>query len=361
MARSEEKLLEELQQAGQDVTDLRDVTDEMLTEAQTKLGFNYGNVLDFRLSYLEALKKQIKEGKLTTTDYSKIASPIVENTASNLHYIAGQGGGNASLASGFLSRLNKFQKTSADGSYEDIKLPFNRTEWAQLPINVLPTEADINTGVIARDAMPFQRVQNPTGGVDAQGNPIPTDINLGSDRGAIELEAQRQAGQLTGTLEQQKALREKNRTELAGILADRQTEEFKRAVPQLAEQANMQGTLRSTGFGEQLAKKYTDLTADTQFQLAQQGLSDTEKYVGGLGDIANVRAGLQTSGLQREFSLDDAARSEQLAKMLTEMSNPSSSSGKTTEEKWGQGIQLTGSLLNTYIGTKGAKSPTGPK
>ncbi len=143
---------------------------------------------------------------------------------------------------------------------------------------------------------------------------------------------------LKGTLDEQKALRDANRLKLAETLAADRTEAFNRAIPQIAEHANTKGIYRSTGFGDLLANKYTDLTRDVQTKLGEAEYGDSEKYVGGLGDIANVRAGLQTSGLQREFSLDDASRSADLAKYLTELSKPSESSGKSSGEKWAQGV-----------------------
>jgi len=324
--------------------DFADITFEDLKD----IGTSGLNNLDYRLDYLENLKKEIQAGNMNVTDYAQKAADFSEDTSNLLASIQGTNEGPASLSR--VSRLRQYfdmDTPTGLGQIQDVKIPFSRTEYAKLDPNVLPTEDDVNKGLIARDAIPFQRYRNPTGGgVDEQGNPIPADINLGSDRGQAELEAQRQATQLKGTLEEQKTLRDQNRAQLAQLLADRQTESFNRAIPQLTEHANTQGILRSTGFGEQLAQKYTDLTADTQYQLAQQGLGDSEKYVGGLGDIANVKAGLQTGGLQRQFSLDDASRSLQMAYEMAGLSQPSSSSGKTSGEKWNQGIQTGAAVID---------------
>lgn len=297
---------------------------------------------------LAALKKGVTSGELKITDYQDLAEPMTSGILQSIDSLVRQGqGGLASQISEDL-RSKGFLNKEADNS-STFKLPFSRTEYAKLPTNVLPTQEDVDKGLIARDALPFQRYQNPTGGgTDAQGNPIPADINLGSDRGAIELEAQRQAGQLKTTLDEQKTLRDQNRQALAQQLATYQQQQFDRAIPQLTENANTQGILRSTGFGEQLARKYGEITQDSENQLAMQGLKDSEAYTGGLGDIANVRSGLQTSGLQRDFSLDDNARSMTLAQQLAQLQGkPSSSASKSTGTALGT---VAGGIGGAFVG-----------
>lgn len=316
-----------------------------------------------RLAFLKnketllGLKDKIQKGELTIPEYAKIAENYAQTMSEQLKKVGGINKGWSDWARKQLGELSPVIKFAGDNksefskayTYEDIKLPFTRQEYAQLDASVLPTEQDVNSGLIARDSMPFQRYKNPTGGgTDAQGNPIPVDINLGTDRGAVELEAQRQAGQLQGTLDQQKALRDENRRKLAETLAADRDEAFSRAIPTLSEEANTRGMYRSTGFGELLANKYTDLTRDVQSKLAEAEYGDSEKYVGGLGDIANVRAGFQTSGLQREFGLEDAARSADLARQLAILSRPSESSGKSGGEKWAQGIQTGAEVVSAF-------------
>lgn len=307
--------------------DFADITPE---DIQT-IGNSGLNNLDYRLDYLDNLKGDIKAGNLNVADYAKKVSTMQEDTSNLLASIQGTNQAPASLSR--VSRLRQFfdfDTPTGLGQITDVKVPFNRTEYSQLPTNVLPTQDDVSSGIISRTSMPFERYRDPNGGgVDASGNPIPTDINLGSDRGQVELEAQRQGKELQDTLDQQKTLRDQNRTALADQLAKYQQDQFQRSIPALTENANTGGILRSTGFGEQLAKKYTDLTADSENQLALQGLKDSESYVSGLGDVANVKTGLQTSGLQRDFSLDDASRSLQLAYTMAGLQKPSASSGKS--------------------------------
>lgn len=346
---SDQELIAEAKKAGHNVSSVLDITPDMFKKLAS------GKQADLNLSILGAMKKQIQAGNLTVADYAKKVQPYAENITNTLKKWSKTDVSYAQKARAYGDELSKFADigSRANGGYDytfkDSKVPFTRTEYAQLNPTVLPTKNDVATGIISRDSMPFERFQGvdqqgaPTGALEGQSG-IPTDINLGSDRGAIELEAQRQAGQLQTAADEQKRIRAEGRAQLAAKLTDYQNEQFNRAIPQLAEQANTRGILRSTGFGEQLAQKYSDLTKDTEMELARYDLGDNEKYASAIGDIANVRAGLQTGGLQREFSLQDAQRSEDLAKYLAQISQPSSSSGKTSGEKWAQGVTATGSL-----------------
>lgn len=314
---------------------------------------------------LLGLKDRVKSGELTIPQYAQMAESLGQAISDQLKIVGSLNDYSSKWARKELGSLSSVIQFAGDNksaydkayTYQDFKLPFTRQEYALLDESVLPTQQDIDKGIIARDAMPFQRLKT-TPTVDAQGNPlpggstptnpnaIPTDINLGTDRGAIELEAQRQASQLQSALDEQKALREANRAKMAEMLSADRDESFRRAIPMLAEEANTRGIFRSTGFGEQLAQKYSDLTRDTESKLAELEYGDSEKYAAGIGDIANVRAGLQTGGLQREFSLDDAARSEALARELAKLSQPSSSGGKSDGEKWAQGINAGANVIS---------------
>lgn len=333
------------------IDDLKNYAKNYSKNTQATGSYGEGGAVNYS-NILKELKNRVANGDLKITDYQDLAKPITKSVIGSINSLVQQGQG--SLATNLSEGLRSegFLKANPDNS-NAFNLPFDQQELAKLPVNVLPTQSDIDKGIISRDALPFMRLQDPTGGgVDAQGNPIPADINLGSDRGQIELEAQRQADELQKTLDQQKTLRDQNRTALASQLAQYQTDQFNRAIPDLAEQANTSGIYRSTGFGDILARKYSELTKDTENQLAMQGLSDSEKYVSGLGDIANTRTGLQTGGLQREFSLNDAASSAALAKQLAQLSQPSSSSSKTTADKWDTGIQAGSQIIGSLLKPK---------
>lgn len=236
------------------------------------------------------------------------------------------------------------------------------------PTPTQPTTQPAPTGQPAPSNQPAGSPAPATNG--GQAAPIPEvlketkpGLDLTSDPGKLEAEGARQAAQLAAVLEQQNQIRQqglgtlnnsiteqaaKRKADLEAmskLLADRQMEQYNRAIPDLAEQANTKGILQSTGFGDILANKYRDLTADTQYELAKQGLSDssttlqqqydlakqgygvTDQYAGGLADVANTKLGFQTSGLQRGFSLSDYAQQVQDMAKYGQAPNPTSQSG----------------------------------
>lgn len=291
----------------------------------------------------DKLKKAVQDGKLSLTAYSEAADPLAKSFAQQINGLVAQGQKGLATQLGVAAEKANFVKLNADRNDYSAIMPFNRQEYAKLPDAVLPTQADVDKGLWDPNLAPFERYQSGQPGADGIkpedviGGSIPTNIDLRTDRGLVETEGERQAKELQSTLDTQRSLRDADRTKLAEMLSQRQEDLFNRAVPGLAENANTQGILRSTGFGDLLSKKYADLTADTQFQLQQQGLSDSDKYTSGLSDVVNTRLGLQNAGLQRQFSLDDASRSLQMAQQLAQASQ-TGSSGKTNGEKWAQGL-----------------------
>ncbi len=273
---------------------------------------------------LKSLKAGVQAGKLSIIDYQNLAQPLVPEINKSINSLVSQKQG--ALATSISEDLRSAGILKADSTGKNVfAIPFTTQEYAKLPANVLPTQDQVNQGLISATDLPMQKFQNPTGGgTDASGNGIPSYINTTTDQGQAELLAQRQGADLQTTLDQQNKVRADARTALASQMADYQNQQFGRAIPQLAEQANTQGILQSTGFGDLLANKYSQLTQDTNNQLAQQAESDAQQYAGGLGDIANVKTGLQTSGLQRNLSLEDQNSTSSLAQTLAKLSQPQS-------------------------------------
>jgi hypothetical protein len=301
---------------------------------------------------LNTLKGAVSKGDISLTDYSQYADPLVKQAAS----VAGSTG---RVGGDLWNQLvsNGFAKN--EGGKWQTALPFSRQEYARLPDNVLPTQTDVQKGFFDPSLAPIERYNasapQATDGASGTGTNSSTSLtgtkaglDLRTDQGQLEGEGARQAQELLGTLKQQSDLRKsalgdlststdalttqrkQNMSDLATTLAQNQMTQFNRAIPDLAEQANTAGILPSTGFGTLLSNKYSQLTADTQNQLAQQGISDSntalaakagiaqqgynnaDQYASGLGDVANTKLGFQTSGLQREFSLDDFAKQADL-------------------------------------------------
>jgi len=126
-------------------------------------------------------------------------------------------------------------------------------------------------------------------------------------------------GKSRGILGEQDALQKTRLNDLAALLAQQQDTAFNRNIPGIAETAQGQGFLETSGFGNALARNYTDLQEDTSFQLARQGLSDRDLQIQGLGNIGAQSNELGVAGLERTFSTGDLTRSENLSRELGRM------------------------------------------
>lgn len=339
MAMTEQQILEQLKSQGINVNALTELDSKTLDNASRGLGVE--NNLDLRVSVLEALKKQIQEGKLSVTDYSKKAGDLVKGTNDFLNLLTTKGSGPATMAKSYLSRLEPFMVTDnplgGQGNFKDIKIPFSREEYSQLSEDVLPTEQDFSSGLISRTAVPFDRRQ-PTDGSGYDQNGIPVDIDLRSDRGKIELEGAREQQFSQEALDKRTADRKTALDELSTLLSDRADVNYQRAIPGTAENSNVAGVYRSTGFGSALAKEFAKQQQDVAYRLGEQGIRDRELNIAGAQDITDARVGAMQAALQRELSLDDFNRNRITALEFAEANKPKEQ-GKSSGEKTLQGIQ----------------------
>lgn len=101
--------------------------------------------------------------------------------------------------------------------------------------------------------------------------------------------------------------RKQSLNDLAGILAKQQDQNRARAIPGLAENANLSGIFRSTGLGDRINQYDQQLSEDTANKLALQGVADRNLNAGdmtnlfntnaaGMTDVANLKIG-DTQGL----------------------------------------------------------------
>lgn len=134
-------------------------------------------------------------------------------------------------------------------------------------------------------------------------------------------------------LDEQTSIQKQRLNDLAALLAEQQNRQFNRDIPGIANTAQGKGFLETSGFGDQLADRYTELQEDTTTQLARQGLTDRDLAVKTIGDIGTNNNNLMTGGLQRQFSVTDNARAEELARELGRMgvSAPAKGPSKTDE------------------------------
>jgi len=143
--------------------------------------------------------------------------------------------------------------------------------------------------------------------------------------------------------QEQEAARQEYLGQLSDLLTQRSARQFDEMRPDIYEDLNTRGLLRSSELGNALAREQKSLEATAQEQLAMQALQDRQA---GLGDLSSVNqqylAGRQ-SALARGFSLEDYARqleaSLALGQAVTPVANTYSGKGSA------QGLQAGSSVL----------------
>ena len=173
------------------------------------------------------------------------------------------------------------------------------------------------------------------------------------DRDMIEKLAKTQEGQARTTLNEQKGIQKTRLDELTKLLAGQEDRHFNTAIPELANTAQNQGFLETSGFGQSLANARVGYAADTDAELKKQALADRDLEIGAIGDIGANNRNLGTSGLQRQFSVIDNTRSEALSRELAKLGvvNPSKSSKPSDLQT---GLATAGPILQGVGAVKGA-------
>lgn len=153
------------------------------------------------------------------------------------------------------------------------------------------------------------------------------------------------------TLTEQDALRKTRLNDLATLLAGQTDTQFNRNIPGIANTAQNAGMLETSGFGTALSRDYTGLKTDMAQQIAKQGLADRDAYITGVGDITTNRNSLDTSGLERQFSVTDTAKANELALKLGQMGVPAPAKGPSNTDKM---LGYAGPILSGVGAVKGA-------
>ncbi len=143
-----------------------------------------------------------------------------------------------------------------------------------------------------------------------------------AERKQIEDLSKSEEAKSRSILDEQTGIQTKRLNDLAALLAQQQSTAFNRDIPGIAETAQGQGMLETSGFGNALSRDYTNLEQDTSMQLAKQALADRDLQVSSLGEIGKNANDLTTGGLERQFSVTDNARAEDLAKELARLGQP---------------------------------------
>ena len=126
--------------------------------------------------------------------------------------------------------------------------------------------------------------------------------------------------------------------ELGSLLTQRSAQQFSENAPGILEQLNTRGVLRSSGTGEALAREQARLEQENQYNLAQTALGYGQANMDDIANMLGRQQGWQSAGLQARLGLEDAEAQKQLAITLAELSKPAEPKGKTSGEKWVQGI-----------------------
>lgn len=153
------------------------------------------------------------------------------------------------------------------------------------------------------------------------------------ERKMVEAEALKQEGKSRSILGEQTDIQKKRLAELTTLLAGQQKTQFNQDIPGIAETAQGAGMLETSGFGNALANRYKELTANTSAELARQSLTDRDLEIGELGKIGAGANNLSTAGLERQFSSSDLARSETLARELARYGVPAPAKEPSSFEK----------------------------
>lgn len=296
---------------------------------------------------LRNLKSEISKGTLTVNDYFNVAEPLIKQAQNTTMAIGGGGSKKANSVNPAWQQIQTLGAVKAvNGQWQAI-LPFSSREYASLPENVLPTQQEVNSGVVPLDLLPpVQRFrpeptpqQNPGTTVPGQGTPtttqIPDPANPGKfinvpvvddplrnsvpktvDQSIIEQEAARQAEQSRQAYEAEKSIRGQRLTDLSDLLTKQENQKFSLEQPGIYEDLNSRGLLRSSGLGEALAKEKSKLAGESANTLLQQGLTDRDADIQGIQDILARTQQFQSSGLERKFTLEDFQREADLSKSL---------------------------------------------
>jgi hypothetical protein len=157
----------------------------------------------------------------------------------------------------------------------------------------------------------YQQRMSDTGQVNFAQNPTEALDNY--KLGQLQQETEAKA---RGTLGEQKTVADRRLKDLASFLSSEENRKFNQDIPGIAETAQAQGFLETSGFGNALADRRAQLMGDTSARLTEQGLADRNLEINALGGIGQNYNNLATSGLERTYSTEDLTRSEALSREL---------------------------------------------
>lgn len=315
---------------------------------------------------LKTLKSSIQSGQLSVKDYFDLAEPLVNTAKQVTESLAGGGQKKAQAVNPAWQSIQDLGAVKNVSGQWTTLAPFSAREYAALPESVLPTQQEVNSGLVPLNLLPaLQRFKpepttptpavNPgVGGQPGQpgqnggqtqvpdpahpgqfinipvvGDPLQNSVPKTIDQSIIEQEGQRQAEQSRQAYEAENSLRTQRLTDLAGLLTKQSNDQLNVDSPGIYEDLNSRGLLRSSGLGEALAREKAQLATTNANTLTQQGLTDRDAQIQGIQDILAQTQSFQTSGLERKFTLEDFQKEADLSRQLGASYAPQIQGGKS--------------------------------
>lgn len=312
------------------------------------------------LQTLRGLKEDVKAGRLSLTQYNQILEP-------NARYIHGMIGGGLSGGSrsadeakraGAETILNEFMSYDPTSSTYRAKLPFTKSEYASLPENVLPTRQDAQRGLFDPYMAPIERYQG-----DSQNGGGPGGTGVGSggiegggtdqgrDEAKLLAEAEFAKQQRQATLDANKTSRSGYISQITDQLLAQQKRQFSEAAPDIMEDLNSRGLLRSSALGDRFSKEQARLAAETSERLGLMGVEGAMDDLGTNTAINESYIGDRGNAIGRRFSLEDFARQYDAAIRLGAATAPEVQ-GKGSGEKWANGINTAANATRAVMSAK---------
>lgn len=121
---------------------------------------------------LTDLKSLVQSGQVTIKDYLDISTPLIKTAEQTTSSIAGGGSKKANAVNPGWQQIQSLGAVkSIDGRWEPT-VPFSAREYASLPESVLPTQKEVNSGIIPLNILPpIQRFRPEAPGTATPGQP----------------------------------------------------------------------------------------------------------------------------------------------------------------------------------------------
>lgn len=161
---------------------------------------------------------------------------------------------------------------------------------------------------------PQSWIEQVMGGVSPTGGAANTGGSASRDQQQLLNEAELQYKLQQEQAGMSKSEREKMLQEYANLITSQQQRILDEKSPEIYEDLNRRGLLRSSYLGESLAKERAKAAQILQEQVGLQGLTDRDKYISSLDDASSNYLSGRSGAIKRRYSLEDFARQAQVAK-----------------------------------------------